>query len=195
VLSAVKDGPGDLARVLALEEERLGLAVLETEDLAVTTDVELALLHVTQSASRSCPGSRCVYSSAASSSSSWSSSSVSGREGGAGSHLARVDLLAGETVLVDSHFVGCVVGWLLVVSSINAAAMLQSCSIENGGSVCGLAEDFPPLSLALCLPLPPALLLSPTSHLRLSLAVYSANIPLKDGRLIDHVVTRLQSGR
>lgn len=51
MLSAVKDGPGDLAGVLALEEERLGLAVLETEDLAVTTNVELALLHVTQSAS------------------------------------------------------------------------------------------------------------------------------------------------
>jgi hypothetical protein len=60
VLSAVKDGPGDLAGVLALEEERFGLAVLETEDLAVTTNVELALLHVTQSASRSCPCS-CVY--------------------------------------------------------------------------------------------------------------------------------------
>ena len=29
----------DLARVLALEEKGLGLAVLETEDLAVTTDV------------------------------------------------------------------------------------------------------------------------------------------------------------
>lgn len=45
MLSAVKNGPGDLAGVLALEEERLGLAVLETEDLAVTTNVELALLH------------------------------------------------------------------------------------------------------------------------------------------------------
>lgn len=55
MLSAVKDGPRDLAGVLALEEERLGLAVLETENLAVTTDVELALLHVTQSASCSCP--------------------------------------------------------------------------------------------------------------------------------------------
>jgi hypothetical protein len=61
VLSAVKDGPGDLAGVLALEEERLGLAVLETEDLAVTTDEKLALLHVTQSASRSYPSSCCVY--------------------------------------------------------------------------------------------------------------------------------------
>ena len=43
MLSAVKDGPGDLAGVLALEEERLGLAVLETEDLAVRADEELAL--------------------------------------------------------------------------------------------------------------------------------------------------------
>jgi hypothetical protein len=43
VLSAVKDGPGDLAGVLALQEERLGLAVLETEDLAISTDEELSL--------------------------------------------------------------------------------------------------------------------------------------------------------
>jgi len=43
VLSAVEDGPGDTAGVLALKEERLGLAVLEAEDLAVATDVELTL--------------------------------------------------------------------------------------------------------------------------------------------------------
>lgn len=43
MLSPVEDGPGDAARVLALEEERLALAVLEAEDLGVTTDVELAL--------------------------------------------------------------------------------------------------------------------------------------------------------
>jgi hypothetical protein len=43
VLSAVEDGPGDLAGVLALQEERLGLAVLETEDLAISTDEELSL--------------------------------------------------------------------------------------------------------------------------------------------------------
>lgn len=43
VLAAVEDGPCDAAGVLALEEKRLGLAVLETEDLAVATDVELAL--------------------------------------------------------------------------------------------------------------------------------------------------------
>ena len=38
-----EDRPGDLARVLALEEKGLGLAILEAEDLAVTTDIELAL--------------------------------------------------------------------------------------------------------------------------------------------------------
>jgi hypothetical protein len=43
VLSSEEDRPGDTAGVLALEEEGLGLAILETEDLAVTTDVELAL--------------------------------------------------------------------------------------------------------------------------------------------------------
>jgi len=46
VLSAEKNGPCDAAGVLALEEKRLGLAVLETEDLAVSTDVELALSRV-----------------------------------------------------------------------------------------------------------------------------------------------------
>lgn len=43
VLSAEEDGPGDAAGVLALEEEGLGLSILETEDLAVTADEELAL--------------------------------------------------------------------------------------------------------------------------------------------------------
>jgi hypothetical protein len=43
VLATVQDSPGDAAGVLALEEERLGLAVLETEDLGVTTDEDLTL--------------------------------------------------------------------------------------------------------------------------------------------------------
>jgi hypothetical protein len=43
VLAAVKDGPGDAAGVLALEEEGLGFAVLEAEDLAVATDVKFTL--------------------------------------------------------------------------------------------------------------------------------------------------------
>lgn len=42
-LPPAEDSPGNAARVLALEEQRLGLAVLEAEDLAVTTDEELAL--------------------------------------------------------------------------------------------------------------------------------------------------------
>jgi hypothetical protein len=43
VLAAEEDGPGDAAGVLALQEERLGLAVLEAEDLAVATDVDFTL--------------------------------------------------------------------------------------------------------------------------------------------------------
>ncbi len=43
MLSSVERSPGYSARVLALEEEGFGLAILESEDLAVTTDVELAL--------------------------------------------------------------------------------------------------------------------------------------------------------
>lgn len=44
VLATVKDGPSDPAGVLALKEKRLGLAILEAEDLAVATDVQLTLL-------------------------------------------------------------------------------------------------------------------------------------------------------
>lgn len=43
MLSSEKNSPGNATGVLALEEEGFGLAILESEDLAVTTDVELAL--------------------------------------------------------------------------------------------------------------------------------------------------------
>ena len=42
-LATAENSPCDLAGVLALEEEGLGFAVLEAENLAVATDVELAL--------------------------------------------------------------------------------------------------------------------------------------------------------
>lgn len=45
VLSAEEDGPCDAAGVLALEEQGLGLAILETEDLAVAADIDLTLQH------------------------------------------------------------------------------------------------------------------------------------------------------
>ena len=57
VLAAEEDGPGDTAGVLALQEERLRLALLEAEDLAVTTDVELTLLTGTSVSTRSSNGS------------------------------------------------------------------------------------------------------------------------------------------
>ena len=43
VHSSVEHCPGYPSRVLALEEEGFGLAILEPEGLAVTTDVEFAL--------------------------------------------------------------------------------------------------------------------------------------------------------
>jgi hypothetical protein len=43
VLSPEKNSPGNAARVLALEEQRFGFAILESEDLAIATDVELSL--------------------------------------------------------------------------------------------------------------------------------------------------------
>ena len=41
--AAVEHGPGYSSRVLALQEEGLGLAILEAEDFAVAADVEFAL--------------------------------------------------------------------------------------------------------------------------------------------------------
>jgi hypothetical protein len=46
VLATEENSPCDAAGVLALEEQRLGLSVLETEDLAVTTDEQLTLKHI-----------------------------------------------------------------------------------------------------------------------------------------------------
>lgn len=43
MLATVEDSPGDATGVLALEEEGLGLSILEAEDLAVATDVQLTL--------------------------------------------------------------------------------------------------------------------------------------------------------
>lgn len=43
MLATEENSPGDAARVLALEEEGLGLSVLEAEDLAVATDEQLTL--------------------------------------------------------------------------------------------------------------------------------------------------------
>ena len=43
VLPPEQRRPGDPTRVLSLEEKAFGLAILESEDLAVATDVELAL--------------------------------------------------------------------------------------------------------------------------------------------------------
>lgn len=50
VLATVQDSPGNATGVLALEEEGLGFAVLETEDLGVSTDVELTLQFIAESA-------------------------------------------------------------------------------------------------------------------------------------------------
>lgn len=41
----IKDGPSYSSRVLALKEQGFGLAILESEDLAVTADVEFALYY------------------------------------------------------------------------------------------------------------------------------------------------------
>lgn len=43
MLSSEENGPRYSSRVLSLQEKGFGFAILESENLAVTTDVELAL--------------------------------------------------------------------------------------------------------------------------------------------------------
>ncbi len=43
MLPSIQHRPRDTPRVLPLQEERLGFAILEAEDLAVAADVEFTL--------------------------------------------------------------------------------------------------------------------------------------------------------
>ena len=43
MLPSEEDSPCDPSRILALEEEGFGFAVLEAEDLAIATNIELSL--------------------------------------------------------------------------------------------------------------------------------------------------------
>lgn len=107
VLAAVEDGPRDATGVLSLQEERLRLAVLESEDLAVATDVELTLQLHDPLASvviifNQTPMSICDRRRRA-------KTSLFDRIAGHGkrnrAHLARVNSRAGEGVFVGSHLV------------------------------------------------------------------------------------------
>lgn len=120
MLSAEEDGPCDAAGVLALEEQGLGLALLETEDLAVAADVDLTLQNVKLSAflyqleMYALPrGSRMPLQSSSPSDNDADSplviaASTSLRHGfgrgiGLCVYLSRVDLRAGEGVVVGTH--------------------------------------------------------------------------------------------
>ena len=50
MLPPEQDGPRDATRVLALQEEGLGFAVLEAKDLAIAADVEFTLDYMHESA-------------------------------------------------------------------------------------------------------------------------------------------------
>jgi hypothetical protein len=110
VRPSVESGPVNLARVLALEEKGLGLSVLEAEDLAVTTDVELALFmpsanvrpmilfhHPPPGVSLCCRRDSGVWTSGG-------ANVVTSR--GNVTHLARVDLLTAEGIVVGTHVGG-----------------------------------------------------------------------------------------
>ena len=127
VLPAVEDGPGNAAGVLALEEQRLGLAVLEPEDLAVATDVQLTLRCKTRSELSSSqpkqvppPVPSTNFPPRSSSGVVWLRGAVTAAllDSGVGNsasvaiagmghpYLAGVDPLAGERIVVRSHFGG-----------------------------------------------------------------------------------------
>ena len=114
VLPPEQRRPGDPTRVLSLEEKAFGLAILESEDFAVTTDVELALYFKKTSSVRVqypihshsiCP----------------SLVAVEGLYGGdmeVATHLARVYLLAAEGIVVGTHFGGGDAVPVLVLSGV-----------------------------------------------------------------------------
>jgi len=115
VLASVEGGPSDSSWVLALEEKRLALAVLETEDLGVTTDVELALFSRHQQLLSfpvflPCPRRVPVVCSVSVGVAAVLRRGTRGKrveqDGGEKTHLARVDLRAGERIVVGTHVDG-----------------------------------------------------------------------------------------
>lgn len=107
---SVESGPVNLARVLALEEKGLALAVLEAEDLAVTTDVKLALCIPSANAllivvSRHPPARCSLWCVAMAKCRPLAAASV-GAWSGISTHLARVDLLTAEGIVVGTHVGG-----------------------------------------------------------------------------------------
>ena len=101
VLSSEKDGPGNTTGILALEEERLSLSILKSKDLAITTNIELAL-YPTQLASPSYINFNLLDSFV---------DSIIRHSVVAEfrfSYLSRVDLLAGEGIVVSTHYDYCV---------------------------------------------------------------------------------------
>ena len=120
MLATVEDGPCDAAGVLALEEQGLRLAVLEAEDLAVATDIDLTLKTNNPSALNLVPNCSSPSPNAVSLRTHQALSQVHptkfrdrigrGEQRQERAYLAGVDPLAGEAVVVGSHLVafGCV---------------------------------------------------------------------------------------
>jgi hypothetical protein len=108
-LPSEEDSPSNSAGVLALEEQALGLAILETEDLAVTTDVQLALnmasAHVPiNRLTTAAPLAFQTFGAPLWNSKRWCAAVRRGS--GDGTHLAGVDLLAAEGIVVGTHVGG-----------------------------------------------------------------------------------------
>ena len=103
VLSPEEDGPGNTAGVLALEEQRFGFAILESEDFAVTTNVELALYTKSSAfySSPACPAIPKMHPGAV-------HPSIAFNATGLASYLSRVDSRSGEGIVVGTHIDCCV---------------------------------------------------------------------------------------
>lgn len=104
MLSSEKDGPCNTTGILALQEEGFGLAILESEDLAITTDIELAL-HIKLSAFQHLRDP-ILFLLLQLAHSFILRHVVLAQEGC--SYLSRVDLLAGEGIVVGTHVDCCV---------------------------------------------------------------------------------------
>lgn len=107
MLSSEENGPCDTAGVLALEEEGFGLAILEAEDLAISTNVELALFFqlsapITIALTPSCFSSVSSYRFFVLIATVYPDIAVFGERDSV-PYLSRVDLLAGEGIVVGTH--------------------------------------------------------------------------------------------
>lgn len=113
MLPPIERRPRDTAGILSLQEERLGLAVLESEDLAVAADVEFSLFSYQTISARTFKTAVCLHRMLRSETgdpmviSSAEDETTAGCDGGAWkggeTHFSGVYLLPAEGIFVGTH--------------------------------------------------------------------------------------------